>query len=253
MVAASQDDTASAVTNIGFEFWFDGVRQTQFSVNANGLFGLGGVAVNNGASGRTNDFATTTNNPKMSPYWDDMCTGVAGKVHFKVVGSAPNRKLVVEWLNMVQFDNGTVACSTTVRGTYQLWLFESTGVIQMVNGGTTTNDNGNAGYSVGVGSSSTSFASVTPTGPTVSYAASSNANVAAIAAGTQYTLTPNIPAAPDRFEFYGSRRRLSMTLNWTDNASNEVRLCDLSVNRRHELHFYHSNGCQRDIAKRHGA
>ena len=98
LVAASQDDTASAVTNIGFEFWFDGVRQTQFSANANGLFGLGAVAVNNGASGRTNDFATTTNNPKMSAYWDDMCTAASGKVHFKVVGSAPNRKLVVEWL-----------------------------------------------------------------------------------------------------------------------------------------------------------
>ncbi|HST24161.1 MAG TPA: C25 family cysteine peptidase, partial [Blastocatellia bacterium] len=220
LVAASQDDTASAVTNIGFDFWFDGVRQTQFSVNANGLFGLGAVAVNNGASGRTNDFATTTNNPKMAAYWDDMCTGVAGKVHFKIVGSAPNRKLVVEWLNMVQFDNVTVACSTTVRGTYQLWLFESTGVIQMVNGGTTTNDNGNGGYGVGIGSSSTSFASVTTAGPTVSYAASSNANLAAIAAGTQYSLTPNIPAAPTALNFTAITPT-SMTLNWTDNASNE--------------------------------
>ncbi|HMF57209.1 MAG TPA: DUF4214 domain-containing protein [Pyrinomonadaceae bacterium] len=221
LVAANQDDTASAVTNIGFDFWFDGVRQTQFSVNANGLFGLGAVAVNNGASGRTNDFATTTNNPKMSAYWDDMCTGTTGKVHFKVIGSAPNRKLVVEWLNMVQFDNGLIACSPTIRGTYQLWLFESTGVIQMVNGGTTTNDNGNGGYSVGIGSSSTSFASVTPTGPTVSYAASSNANVAAIAAGTQYTFTPNVPAAPTGLSFTAVTP-LSMTLNWTDNASNEV-------------------------------
>ncbi|MGA9772858.1 MAG: C25 family cysteine peptidase [Blastocatellia bacterium] len=221
LVGASQDDTASAVTSIGFEFWFDGVRQTQFSVNANGLFGLGGVAVNNGASGRTNDFATSTNNPKMSAYWDDMCTGTAGKVHFKITGSAPNRRLVVEWLNMVQFDNVTVACSTTVRGTYQLWLFESTGVIQMVNGGTTTNDNGNGGYGVGVGSSLTSFASITPAGPTVSYAASSNANLTAIAAGTQYTLTPNVPAAPTALNFTAVTPT-TMTLNWTDNASNEV-------------------------------
>ena len=101
----------------------------------------------------------------------------------------------------MQFDNGTVTCSAIIRGTYQLWLFESTGVIQMVNGGTSTNDNGNTGYSVGIGSSSTSFASVTPTGPTVSYAASSNANVTAIAAGTQYTFTPNVPAAPTGLNF----------------------------------------------------
>jgi phage gpG-like protein len=221
LIAASQDDTASIVTSIGFEFWFDGVRQTQFSVNANGLFGLGSVAVNNGASGRTNDFATTTNNPKMSSYWDDMCTAASGKVHYKVVGSAPNRKLVVEWLNMTQFDNGLLACSPTIRGTYQLWLFESTGIIQMVNGGTTANDNGNGGYSVGIGSSSTSFASVTTAGPTVSYAASSNANVGAIAAGTQYTFTPNVPAAPTGLSFTAVTPT-SMTLNWTDNASNEV-------------------------------
>lgn len=222
IVAANQDDTASAVTSIGFDFWFDGVRQTQFSANANGLMGLGAVAVNNGASGRTNDFATTTNNPKMSAYWDDMCTAATGKVHYKVVGSAPNRKLVVEWLNMVQFDNGTVACSTTIRGTWQVWLYESTGVVELVNGGTTTNvDTGNLGYSVGIGSSSTSFASVTTTGPTVSYATSSNAQLNAIAAGTKYTFTPNVPAAPTGLSFTAVTPT-SMTLNWTDNATNEV-------------------------------
>ena len=221
LVGASQDDTASAVTNIGFDFWFDGVRQTQFSANANGLLGLGAVAVNNGASGRTNDFATTTNNPKMSAYWDDMCTGVAGKAHFKVVGSAPNRKLIVEWLNMVQFDNGTVACGVTVRGTYQAWLFESTGVIEFVNGGTALNDNGNSGYSVGIGSSSTSFASVTTSGPTVSYAASANTQTNAIAAGSAYIFTPQTAIAPSGLNFTGTTSS-STTLNWTDNSSNEV-------------------------------
>jgi hypothetical protein len=221
LVAAAQDDTASAVTNIGFDFWFDGVRQTQFSVNANGLFGLGGVAVNNGASGRTNDFATATNNPKMAAYWDDMCTGATGKVHFKIIGSAPNRKLVVEWLNLVQFDNVIVACSPTIRGTAQLWLFEGTGVIQMVNGGTSVNDNGNGGYGVGIGSGTASFGSVTTTGPTVSYAASSNANLAAIAAGTQYTFTPNVPLAPSG-PSVSPITPTSLTLNWTDNATNEV-------------------------------
>jgi hypothetical protein len=45
LVAASQDDTASAVTNLGFDYWYDGVRFTQFSVNANGLMRLGATAV----------------------------------------------------------------------------------------------------------------------------------------------------------------------------------------------------------------
>jgi hypothetical protein len=221
LVAAGQDDTASAVTNIGFDFWFDGVRQTQFSANANGLMGLGGTAVNNGTSGRSNDFATAANNPKMSAYWDDLCTSATGKVHFKVIGSAPNRKLVVEWLNMVQFDNGTVTCGTSIRGTYQVWLFETSGLIELVNGGTATNDNGNGGYSAGIGSLLTSFASVTTTGPTVSYAASSNANVAAIVAGTAYLFTPQTPTAPTGLNFTGTTP-LGTTLNWTDTSGNEV-------------------------------
>ncbi|MGB9178873.1 MAG: fibronectin type III domain-containing protein, partial [Pyrinomonadaceae bacterium] len=222
LVAANQDDTASAVTNIGFDVWFDGVRQTQFSVNANGLMGLGAVAVNNGASGRTNDFATATNNPKMSAYWDDLCTASTGKVHYKVVGSAPNRKLVVEWLNIVQFDNGTIACGTSILGTWQVWLFETTGVVELVNGGTAINvDTGNAGYSVGIGSGAASFASVTTTGPTVSYAASNNTQLNAIAAGTKYTFTPNVPAAPTGLNFTAVSQ-VAMTLNWTDNATNEV-------------------------------
>ena len=40
LVGPSVDDTASPVTNLGFDFWYDGVRATQFSVNANGLMRL---------------------------------------------------------------------------------------------------------------------------------------------------------------------------------------------------------------------
>src|SRR6185503_607595 len=58
LVAANQEDTASSVTNIGFDFWFDGVRQTQFSVNANGLLKLGSGAV---TTLPTNDLASTVN------------------------------------------------------------------------------------------------------------------------------------------------------------------------------------------------
>ena len=45
LVAPCQDDTASAVTNIGFDYWYDGVPTSQFSVNANGLIRLGPTVV----------------------------------------------------------------------------------------------------------------------------------------------------------------------------------------------------------------
>ncbi len=216
LVAASQDDTASAVTNIGFDFWYDGVRQTQFSANANGLVRLGGTAI---STGFTNSLASTTDAPKIGPFWDDLCTGTNGKAHFKVIGSAPNRKLVVEWQNMQITRN--LGCAGVGTGTFQVWLFETSGVIQFVYGsGLTTSNDG--GYSIGLQSgAATNFASVTTAGPTVSYAAANDTQTTAITSGTAYIFTPNVPAAPTGFSAT-SVTATSMTLNWTDNATNEV-------------------------------
>lgn len=44
LIAADQDDTASPVTPIGFDFYFQGVRQDRFSVNSNGTLRFGATA-----------------------------------------------------------------------------------------------------------------------------------------------------------------------------------------------------------------
>lgn len=225
LVAASQDDTASALTNIGFDFWLDGVRFTQFSANANGLMKLGSPVVNNGANGRTNNLATANDLPKIAAYWDDLCTSATGRVHFKVVGSPGSRRLVVEWQNVVTFGTSCTAGALTI-GTFQVWLYESEhptqpGIVQFVYGALGPNSALNGGYSNGIGSSATSFASITTSADTVSYAASANAQINSIAAGKSYLLTPNIPAAPTALNFTAVTPT-SQTLNWTDNAANEV-------------------------------
>jgi hypothetical protein len=217
LVAASLDDTASAVTNIGFDYWYDGVRTTQFSANANGLLRLGATAV---STGFTNSLGSTTDAPKIGAYWDDQCTGANGKVHFKVTGSAPNRKLIVEWQNM-QITRGS-GCLGNGNGTYQVWLFETNGVIEFVYGSIQAANAVDGGYSVGLQSgAATNFASVTTTGGTVSYAAANNAQTNAITSGTAYLFTPNLPTAPSGLNFTGTSA-VSTTLNWTDNSSNEV-------------------------------
>jgi hypothetical protein len=217
LVAASQDDTASAVTNIGFDFWYDGTRAAQFSVNANGLLRLGATQVSTGFS---NSLGTTTDAPKIGAYWDDQCTGANGKIHFKVTGSAPNRKFIVEWQNM-QITRGA-GCSGNGNGTYQVWLFETTGVIQFVYGSIQAAAVADSGYSVGLQSgAATNFASVTTSVPSVSYATANNAQTNAIASGTSYSFTPNIPLAPSNLNFTGTSA-VASTLNWTDNSSNEV-------------------------------
>jgi hypothetical protein len=217
LVAASQDDTASSVNNLGFDYWYDGVRLTQFSANANGLLRLGSTAV---STGFTNNLASTTDAPKIGAYWDDMCTGTNGKIHFKVIGSAPNRKLIVEWQNM-QITRGA-GCAGAGNGTFQIWLFETSGIIEFVYGSIQAANAVDGGYSVGLQSgAATNFASVTTTGNTVSYATANNAQTNAIAAGTAYLFTPNVPSAPTALNFTGTGA-VTTTLNWTDNSSNEV-------------------------------
>lgn len=221
IIVPGVDDNASTVTNIGFDFWYDGVRYTQFSCNANGLCRLGATAVStsfdNGSA--TTGFATTTNAPKIAPYYDDLWIGTNGKVHTKVVGAAGSRKLVVEWQNMT-IPRQTAA--TTGAGTFQMWLSESTGIIQFVYGNGIVANTTNAGYTIGLqAGAATNFASVTTTGATVSYSVHNATQTNAIDAGTSYTFTPNVPAAPTGLSFTGISA-IGITLNWTDVAVNEV-------------------------------
>jgi len=212
LVGADSDDFASAVTPIGFEFWYDGVRQTLFSANANGLMRLGVAAVTTAFS---NAITSTTNNPHIAPYWDDLWIGNNGKVHYKVVGSAPNRKLVVEWRNQ---QVPRVAAATAGAGTYQAWLFESTGAIEFVYGsGIATGTS----YTVGLGTSATSFAAVTTSTNTVSYATANDTQTAAIPSGTAYTFTPNTPTATPGALSFTAVGLNTMTLNWADTSTNE--------------------------------
>jgi hypothetical protein len=218
LIGAANDDGNSTLQNIGFTFRFDGVNHTTFGANANGFISLGIAPT--GAS-FTNGIATTANQPKIMPFWDDLCTGSTGQVHFKTIGSPGSRKLIVEWQNMKITRAGS--CTAPVgNGTFQLWLFEGTGVVQFAYGAGTPATTADAGYSVGLQAASvTNFASVTTNGATVSYTVANNAQLDAIASGVSYTFSPNIPANPTGLTT-SSVTQTSMNVNWTDNATNET-------------------------------
>ena len=227
LLGASLDDNASAVTPIGFDFWFDGVRYSEFSVNANGLARLGATAVTTAFNNSTSGLNTVTNAPKIATYFEDLCIGDTGRVHQKVVGTAPNRKLVVEWQNMKIPREGTCTAATGV-GVFQMWLFESAGStspgrIQFVyGGGIGPSDDTDLGASIGLQSGvATNFASVTVSDDSVSYTTANNTNLPGIASGKSYVFTPNVPTAPTGLSF-SAVTALSQQLNWSDNASNEV-------------------------------
>ena len=94
LINTGQDDTNSTITNIGFDFWFNGVRYTQFGVSTNGHIKLGSVLT---TTHFTNSLTDASESPTIAPFWDDITTGSDGYVKYGLNGTAPNRTLVVEW------------------------------------------------------------------------------------------------------------------------------------------------------------
>jgi len=113
LVAAGLDATASAATTFpsSMEFWFMGTRFTQFSVNDDGILQLGATAV------LANLYTINTGTaslPKFSAFNADLRTGTTtGKIHYRIVGTAPNRCLVVEFKEMQLFYSTAAAGTST--------------------------------------------------------------------------------------------------------------------------------------------
>jgi hypothetical protein len=212
LIGTNADNTVagvSAVTNIGFTFNFNGIAYTQFSVNENGLLRLGSVAVSVGSTA-ANSLAASTDLPKITAYFDDLKT-VTGTVRYKVMGSSPNRKLVVQW-------NVTINGPNSTNSKFQVWLNETSGNVSFVYGQNMVLNS--AQYSVGmVGTSTADFQSVTTSSNTSSISVVNNANTTAITSGQAYlfsippvcTTTPS-PAAS------ATNININPTLSWVAGA-----------------------------------
>ncbi|WP_448518991.1 T9SS type B sorting domain-containing protein [Rhodoflexus sp.] len=119
--------SASPVIPIGFEFWFMGVRYTDFSVNSNGVMRLGNQPIVNtgnaftiAGNARLVPFVGTDFNPQTQTQVGSLRTSATGRVHFRRGGTAPNRFLIVESRNMaVNFT------SNTADATFQIVIYET--------------------------------------------------------------------------------------------------------------------------------
>lgn len=211
------DENLLPLLNIGFTFRFDGVNYSKFGPQVNGAVALGQAW----SVDTRNNFIISGLLPKLMPYWDDLCIGPAGKVHYKVTGSPGSRKLVVEWQNM-EIAQGLTCNDFPANGTFQLWIFEHTGVIQFVYGNGMTQAGISGGYSVGIHVGlSANFASVNTADSSVSYTRTYDGLLAPIPAGTSYSFTPVIPNAAGNGSITDVTQT-SVQLSWTDNASNET-------------------------------
>jgi hypothetical protein len=99
------DDEFTGPINMGFNFPFYGIPQSQLYFSTNGLitFGAGSREY------QSSDIPTDMNpNNLIAPFWDDLRVGNpynSGAVYYSQGGSAPNRYFVVEWRNVEYWDN----------------------------------------------------------------------------------------------------------------------------------------------------
>ncbi len=183
VVPSSVDDTPMAApANIGFTFNYNGVNYTQFTASPDGWVMLGSTI---GVNQFSNLVASTTNIPKLYPYWDDLATGTTGYVRTSLIGTAPTRTFVIEWFV-------TIPRNTTgpANSTFQALLHEATGDVEFRYG---TMGSSSMSASSGLTGGATNFNCVTITGPTNSTITANNANAVQPASGVSYLFTPPTP------------------------------------------------------------
>ena len=117
------DDVALGPFPVGFTFTYFGNSYTQFYPSTNGLLSFGQGYSTYSNTGFPN--AGVANS--IAPFWDDIITeGFEKKtILYRTIGTAPNRRLVVQWTNMFFFSNPSLP-----MGTFQAVLFEGSNRIQ---------------------------------------------------------------------------------------------------------------------------
>ncbi|MGY0035649.1 fibronectin type III domain-containing protein [Pedobacter sp. NJ-S-72] len=208
----TDDGTISAIP-IGFDFWYMGTRYTTISSSTNGWLTFGSTIQDN----YTNNLSGSGTRPVIAPLWDDLNTVSASNVTYKTTGTTGSRIFTIQYLNIKwNYQN----LGSTIS--FQVNLYESTGRVEFIyrpeiSIATLTS------ASIGISATATgsgNFLSINNAGTGVSSTAEQNV-ISKPASGTTYRFTPPIPIAPTGLTFT-SVSGTSMTLNWTDNSTNET-------------------------------
>ncbi|HBO74690.1 MAG TPA: hypothetical protein DD653_08400 [Marinilabiliales bacterium] len=228
--------TFSVANDIGFSFYFMGQEYTQFVATEDGVVRLG---TSLSPINRVPELGV--NEPRLVPFSCDMRTGNNGKVHYKIMGSAPNRVFVIEWSQMII---AYTLESQAGKSTFQMRLYETSNQIEYVYGymyadvhRTAQEDYGAIGfcssnasngviYKMGTFNNS-SVARTVPATALLPTLISSVGEISGLSSTSDsyrmlYRFTPiSAPAAPLDISFSGITYS-DFIVNWTDNSSNEA-------------------------------
>ena len=155
VATANNDDANSAEQLIGFSFTFDGVAMDRFILNTNGFLKLGaaaGMAAPTVAqytafaqfnSGGTLLGTAANDEELLSPFNYDLADGSSpAEYRVATTGTAPNRVCTVQWKNVADKAQLSLAGGTSVANQYanlsfQVRMFETSNVIEFVYGSNT--------------------------------------------------------------------------------------------------------------------
>jgi hypothetical protein len=144
------DDQVSGDLQIGFPFRFFGDFYTQFRISSNGFITFSSTTNSGCCSG---DFIPDTWDPNnlIAFAWEDLDPAGVGSINYQTVGTAPNRKLIVNFVDIPHWPGP----GPNANVTSQVQLWEGCGKIEIhtttkpSNGITTMgieNSTGTAGY-----------------------------------------------------------------------------------------------------------
>lgn len=163
LFGADADGVVSAALPF-FPFTFAGQQYSSFAVSEDGVVVLGNATYtpypyDNYFAQSPAIYGQSPAYPVLLPWGEDLFTGQTGSISYKVTGTAPARKLVIQYNIFSAEDGGTTAEYTTaVTKTFQVWLHEGSNQIQFVYGAIAYDWYASA--NIGVAASATDFLSV---------------------------------------------------------------------------------------------
>ena len=101
-VLSNSDDSWVGNIDLGFFFNYYGTDYSQLAISNNGLLFSGGTTweyVNEPI------MQSPSVHGFIAPFWDDLVTWGAGTIYYQTLGTAPNRKFVVEWYDNKHYSN----------------------------------------------------------------------------------------------------------------------------------------------------
>ncbi|RFN58565.1 M36 family metallopeptidase [Marixanthomonas ophiurae] len=119
------DDNGTTALPIGFDFSFYGNTYSSFYIASNGFISFDGSGMT-GSSSYTPTALPNANTPNnmIAVVWDDLSPNNGGAINYETIGTAPNRKLVIDFVGVPLYNDAATI-------TAQVQIYEGSSLIEI--------------------------------------------------------------------------------------------------------------------------